>query len=275
MTTFGDMMRVPGTVGSLEEAKTKGADVRIVYSCLDALEIAENNPDKKIVFMGVGFETTSPTIASAVIEAKKRKIKNFYVLSNFKLVFPALDVIAGSSKVKVDGFICPGHVSVITGSIPYEKVAKHFGKPCVIVGFEDTDIIKGIKSLVEQIRSGESKVEIEYKRAVNREGNAKANKVLKEVFEPTSADWRGLGKIKKSGLKFREKYSAFDAEKKFKVKVPESPLPRGCLCGEVLQGIKSPVDCKLFGKKCTPMAPVGPCMVSSEGTCAAYYKYGE
>ncbi len=275
MTTFGDMMRVPGTTGSLEEAKTKGADVRIVYSCLDALEISENNPDKKVVFMGVGFETTSPTIAAAVIEAKKRKIKNFYVLSNFKLVFPALDIIAGSSKVKVDGFICPGHVSVITGSIPYERIAERFGKPCVIMGFEDADIVKGIKRLVEQIKNGESKVEIEYTRAVNKKGNVTANKVLNEVFEGTNANWRGLGEIKKSGLKFRKEYVAFDAEKKFKVKVPDNSLPKGCVCGEVLQGIKFPADCKLFGKKCTPMTPVGPCMVSSEGTCAAYYKYGE
>jgi hydrogenase expression/formation protein HypD len=274
MTTFGDMMRVPGTTGSLEEAKTDGADVRIVYSCLDALETAENNPDKKVVFMGVGFETTSPTIASAVMEAKKRRINNFYVLANFKLVFPALDVIAGSSKVNVDGFICPGHVSVITGSVPYQSIAENFGKPCVIMGFEDADIIKGIKRLVEQIKNGESKVEIEYKRAVSKRGNIKANRVLNEVFEPADADWRGIGRIKKSGLKFRKKYSSFDAEKKFKVKVPESRTPKGCVCGEVLQGIKSPKDCKLFGKKCTPMKPVGPCMVSSEGTCAAYYKYG-
>lgn len=274
MTTFGDMMRVPGTTGSLEEARTDGADVRIVYSCLDALEIAEDNPEKKVVFMGVGFETTSPTVASAVIEAKKRGINNFYVIANFKLVFPALDIIAGSSKVKVDGFICPGHVSVITGSLPYRRIAEDFGKPCVIMGFEDADIIKGIKSLVEQINSGQSRVEIEYKRAVNEKGNVKANRVLNEVFEPGDADWRGIGRIRKSGLKFRKEYASFDAGKKFRVKVPKSRTPEGCVCGEVLQGIKSPSDCKLFGKKCTPMKPVGPCMVSSEGTCAAYYKYG-
>lgn len=273
-TTFGDMMRVPGSTGSLEEAKRDGADVRVVYSCEDSLDIAEDNPFKKVVFMGVGFETTSPTIAGTVLEARKRRIKNFFVLSRFKVLFPALDVIASSEKVKVDGFICPGHVSVITGSVPYERIAKKSGKACVITGFEDDDVIKGIRLLVDQIKNGESKVEIAYKRAVKKNGNKKANKVLNTVFRPEDAEWRGIGIIKKSGLKFRKVFECFDAEKEFKIKVPEPKVPRGCVCGEVLQGIKSPASCRLFKKICTPRNPVGPCMVSSEGTCAARYKYG-
>ena len=274
MTTFGDMMRVPGSGSSLEDMRKKGADVRIVYSCLDALDIARENPSKKVVFMGVGFETTTPTVASAVLEAKKRKLKNFFVLSNFKILFPALSAIASSSKIKVNGFICPGHVSVITGSAPYTDVAGRYKKPCVITGFDEVDIISGIKRLVDQVKRGESKVEIEYKRAVKKEGNTKAKSVLEKVFEPKDSKWRGLGKIKKSGLKLRKDYRAFDAEKKFNVHVPGTKLSKACICGEVLQGIQSPKDCKLFRKKCTPRNPVGPCMVSSEGTCAAYYKYG-
>lgn len=275
ITTFGDMMRVPGSSMSLEEAKRRGADVRIVYSSMDALDIAKNNPSKKVVFMGVGFETTSPTVAATVIEAKKDRIKNFFVLANFKLLFPALEAISSSPKIKVNGFICPGHVSVITGSLPYEKIAKKYKKPCVITGFEDSDILSGIKRLVDQVLKSESKVEIEYKRAVKKEGNKKAKKVLSAVFKPGSAEWRGIGKIKSSGLSFKEAYKGFDAERAFKPKVPRPALIRGCVCGEVLQGIKSPKDCKLFKKKCTPQSPVGPCMVSSEGTCAAYYKYGK
>jgi hydrogenase expression/formation protein HypD len=274
MTTFGDMMRVPGSDSSLEDTRKKGADVRVVYSCLDSLEIAEKNPLKKVVFMGVGFETTTPTAASTIIEARKRKIKNFFVLSDFKILFPALDAIASSEKIKVNGFICPGHVSVITGSAPYAHVAEHYGKPCVITGFDELDIIRGIKRLVDQVKKGESKVEIEYKRAVKKQGNARAKGILRKVFEPRDSKWRGLGKIKKSGLKLKKEYRAFDAEKEFKVRVSGIKLPRACICGEVIQGIKTPEDCRLFGKKCTPRDPIGPCMVSSEGTCAAYYKYG-
>jgi hydrogenase expression/formation protein HypD len=274
MTTFGDMMRVPGSRSSFQDAAESGANVLVVYSCLDALRIAEENPSRRVVFMGVGFETTSPTVAATIIEAKKRKIRNFFLLSNFKVIFPALEAIAGSNKIQIDGFICPGHVSVITGSEPYERIAARYGKPCVITGFDEIDIIKGVKRLVDQVNKGDSKVEIEYKRAVKKKGNRKANKILQSVFEPGDSEWRGLGKIKKSGLRLKKKYRQFDAEKEFKVSVPDVPLPRGCLCGDVLQGISAPRDCRLFGKKCTPRSPVGPCMVSSEGTCAAAYRYG-
>ncbi|MGB3056852.1 MAG: hydrogenase formation protein HypD [Candidatus Omnitrophota bacterium] len=197
MTTFGDMVRVPGSRSSFQDAAESGADVLVVYSCLDALRIAEENPSRRVVFMGVGFETTSPTAAATIMEAKKRKIRNFFLLSNFKVIFPALEAIAGSDKIQIDGFICPGHVSVITGSAPYERIAARYGKPCVITGFDEIDIIKGVKRLVDQVNKGDSKVEIEYKRAVKKKGNRKANKILQSVFEQGDSEWRGLGKIKK------------------------------------------------------------------------------
>ena len=274
MTTFGDMMRVPGSSSSLSGMKQKGHDIRVVYSCLDALKIAKDNPRKKVVFMGIGFETTSPTIAATILEAKREKVKNFFVLCNFKLIFPALRLLAKSKKIKINGFICPGHVSVITGSLPYEEVAKRYKRPCVIMGFEPVDIIKGIKKLIDKIKNHDYNVEIEYKRAVKKKGNIAARKVLNSVFKPEDARWRAIGLIKKSGLGLRKKYKEFDAKKAFRVKLPTSSKNKGCICGEVIQGIKGPGNCKLFKKICTPQNPIGPCMVSSEGTCAAYYKYG-
>jgi len=273
MTTFGDMMRVPGTNNSLHSLKGEGKDVRVIYSCLDALNIAKDNPDKKVVFMGVGFETTSPTVAAAVLEAERERLKNFSVLSNFKAIFPALEAIAGSRHLKIDGFICPGHVSVITGSNPYKKIAKYYKKPCVIAGFEPDDILKGIRRLIMKLRKDEYDVEIEYERAVQTEGNPTALRVLDTVFRPVDSIWRGLGLIQKSGLKLRKRYKVFDAEEKFKVKVPESYPLKGCICAKILTGEKLPADCKLFKKVCSPESPIGPCMVSSEGTCAAYYRY--
>ncbi|MFH0731593.1 MAG: hydrogenase formation protein HypD [Candidatus Omnitrophota bacterium] len=274
MTTFGDMVRVPGTDTSLAAAKTSGADVRIVYSPLDALNIARENPEKQVVFMGVGFETTSPTIAATILEAKEKKIKNFFVLSNFKLIPPAMQVIAESPKIKIDGFICPGHVSVIIGAAAYKDFARQYKKPCVITGFGEADILRGISLLVELIRFKKNIVEIAYKRAVKKEGNLQARRVLYSVFEIVDSDWRGLGTIKKSGLKLKKKYKAFDAENKFKVKIKKTKLQKGCICGEILQGAKAPYNCRLFKKSCNPQRPLGACMVSSEGTCAAYYKYG-
>ena len=275
MTTFGDMMRVPGSVGSLADMKRQSRDVRVVYSPVDALRIARKNPHKKVVFMGIGFETTSPTIAATLLKAKKGKIGNFFILSNFKLVFPALEAISKSPRVRIDGFICPGHVSVITGSTPYENIARRYKKPCVITGFEIIDILKGIERLIRQIKNRQYKVEIEYKRAVKKEGNKTARRVLDSVFKITDSEWRGLGVIKRSGLKLKKEFNAFDAEKKFSVKVKKTTSQRGCICGDILQGVKTPKDCRLFKKTCTPRRPIGPCMVSSEGTCAAYYKYGE
>jgi len=275
VTTFGDMMRVPGTQGSIENIKTRGSDVRVVYSCLDALKVAKENPKKKVVFMGVGFETTSPTVAATILRAKKEGVHNFYVLSNFKCIFPALMVIATSKELNIDGFICPGHVSVITGSIPYKNIASRSGKPCVITGFDADDILKGIKRLLIQIKRKKSDVKIEYKRAVKKIGNREAMNVLGKVFEKKDADWRGIGLIKRSGLKFKKEYKDFDAEKKFKIKIIKKPKKSTlCICGDVIQGKRIPTDCKLFAKKCTPENPVGPCMISSEGSCAAYFKYG-
>lgn len=272
--TFGDMFRVPGTEMSLDETRRDGADVRVVYSCLDAISIAEKNPEKRVVFMGVGFETTTPTVASVILESKKRDMRNFFLLSNFKVLFPALSAIASSKKIQIDGFICPGHVSVITGIEPYRKFTARFRKPCVITGFDDADIIKGISKLVTLIKNNLiSKVEIEYKRAVKPDGNKKARDIIEKVFTCCDSEWRGLGVIKKSGLKLKKAYKAFDADIEFNIKVPKPKVHKGCLCGEVLQGIKSPKDCRLFKRSCIPQRPIGPCMVSSEGTCAAYYKY--
>ncbi len=273
LATFGDMMRVPGEKMSFADIKRKGADVKIVYSCEDALTLAINKQNKKIVFMGIGFETTAPTVAATILEAKRKKIKNFFILSNFKLIFPALTTLAKSDRIKIDGFICPGHVSVITGIYPYRNFVKRYKKPCVITGFEDIDIVKGITRLIRQVKNNEHRVEIEYKRAVKEGGNLKAKKIMQKVFEIRSSEWRGLGKIKKSGLKLKGEYRSFDAEKKFKVKLSRGTKKPGCICGKVLCGIKTPLDCKLFKKICTPHNPIGPCMVSLEGTCAAYYKY--
>jgi len=275
MTTFGDMMRVPGSRENLEGAKRKGSDIRIVYSVLDALRIAEENPEKKVVFMGIGFETTSPTFAAAIKEAKKRKINNFFILSNFKLIFPALEALSKDKDIRIDGFICPGHVSVITGSVPYERIAKTYKKPCVITGFEPGDILKGVERLTRLIKDKKYGVEIEYTRAVGKNGNPRARKLLEEVFAPRGAEWRGLGVIKKSGLKLRGGYRDFDAEGVFNVKEKKALRKKPCICGEILKGLKTPADCVSFGKACTPQRPIGPCMVSSEGACAAAYKYNE
>lgn len=275
LMTFGDMIRVPGTVSSLAQARAQGADVRIAYSCAECLDVAKENPDKRVVFMGIGFETTSPTVAATVLQARQRGTENFFVLSNFKVIFPALRAIVSSKKVDIDGFICPGHVSVITGAAAYKEFAARYKRPCVIAGFDDIDIAKAIKRLVEQIKKNEHKVEVEYERAVSRNGNRKAQKILDKVFQAKDSKWRGLGMIRKSGLEFRKAFREFDADREFKIKVRRAPKDKGCICGQVLQGIKSPGDCRLFKGRCTPMEPVGPCMVSSEGACAAYYKYGE
>ncbi len=276
LASFGDMMRVPSTLGSLEREKAQGADIRVVYSPLDALKIAQANPSKKVIFIGVGFETTSPLVASVILEAKNKRVKNFFILSFFKLIFPALEFLAKAKDLNIDGFICPGHVSVITGSKPYEVIAKKYKKPCVITGFEASDIIKGIIKLVRQKRGGYSFVEIAYKRAVRPYGNPKARSLINEVFKVKDSYWRGLGFIKESGLELRKDFKEFSAEEEFKLEEPKSlkELP-GCLCGEILKGKNKPPDCKFFGKECTPQRPLGPCMVSSEGTCSAYYKYGE
>ncbi len=272
ITTFGDMIKVPGSTSTLEKEKTDGADIRIVYSTLDALEIARNNSSKKIVFMGVGFETTSPTIASAVLKAQKEKINNFFVLSVAKIMPPAMNVLLEGKKVNIDGFICPGHVSAIIGSRPYNFITTQYKIPCVICGFEPLDILQSIYMLVKQIEDDRAEVEIQYERVVKPEGNKIALDKINEVFKVLDSDWRGIGNIPLSGLEIKDKYGKFNA-RKFKVETEETKEPKGCRCGEVLRGVVIPTECPLFREACTPENPQGACMVSTEGTCAAYYKY--
>jgi hydrogenase expression/formation protein HypD len=273
LTTFGDVMRVPGSESSLQLERANGADIRIVYSATDSLDIAEKNPDKQVVFLGVGFETTGPTIAATVFTAANRKIENFSVMSAHKLVPLALKALMENKKVNVDGFICPGHVSVMIGADAYVPIVENYHIPCVIAGFEPADILHAILLIIEQIENGYARVDIAYKRAVNTHGNPKAMDVLLQVFEACDATWRGIGLIPDSGLRFRDEFKQFDATSGFNLVVPDVPEPAGCVCGEILTGLKSPHQCALFAKTCTPENPIGPCMVSSEGTCAAYYKY--
>jgi hydrogenase expression/formation protein HypD len=273
LTTFGDMMRVPGEKKSLFNAKAEGGDVRTVYSPLDALRIAEKNPDRKVVFFATGFETTSPSVAGTLLEAERKGIWNFSIYSVHKTVPPALKALLDSGEVKVDGFILPGHVSTVIGSVPYTFIASDYGKSSVITGFDANDILSGIVMLLRQIASGIAEVEIQYSRVVKKEGNPKARSILDEFFEPEDVEWRGIGTIPGSGLRLRNKYRHRDIRTIFELNVPHGSEPKACSCGDVLKGIKIPSDCLLFGKACTPEKPVGACMVSSEGSCAAYYKY--
>jgi len=273
--TFGDLMRVPGSNSSLQKERADGKDIRMVYSVFDALEIAKKNPDKKIVFPGVGFETTAPTIAASVISARDMNIENYFVFSAHKLVPPALFALTDMKNTHIGGFLLPGHVSVIIGMKAYLPFFEKCRIPCVAAGFEPADILQGILMLISQIESENPKLENAYSRAVSFEGNEKAKKIMAEVFEPADALWRGLGIIPESGLKIREEFAGFDAEKAFEIGnlKSEADEPGGCACGEILTGLKSPRDCPLYKKICTPVNPVGPCMVSGEGTCAAYYRY--
>jgi hydrogenase expression/formation protein HypD len=274
ITTFGDMLRVPGSSSSLEEAKAAGADVRMVYSTLDALRIASDNPDRSVVFLGIGFETTAPTVAASVLRAREKGLKNYYVLSLHKLCPSAIRAILDSGEVRLDGLICPGHVSTVIGARPWESVAHDYHIPGVISGFEPLDVLQAVSMLVAQVERGEAGVEIAYRRGVRPEGNPEALRVMAQVFETAPARWRGLGEIAESGLKLRGEYQEFDAERAFNIVTEPAREPEGCICGEILRGVKMPRDCSLFGKACTPEHPVGPCMVSSEGSCAAYYLYG-
>jgi hydrogenase expression/formation protein HypD len=275
ITSFGDMVRVPGSRSSLQKAKAEGADVRIVYSVQDALTIAKENPGNKVVFIGIGFETTAPTIASSVLQAERENVKNYSVLSLHKVTPPIMKAILQLGEVKLNGIICPGHVSAVIGSIPFDFIAKDYGIACAISGFEPVDILLAIDLLVEQIESNNSRVEIAYRRGVKPEGNPAALKLMDTVFETGVADWRGIGIVPGSGLQFRKTFEKFDASKQFDIKVSPAPEPKGCICGAVLRGVNTPNSCKLFRTACTPEHPVGPCMVSSEGSCATYYEYGE
>lgn len=274
LSTFGDMMRVPGSNRqSLYHAQAEGAHIRIVYSPMDALKLAQENKDKNIIFFATGFETTSPSIAGTIQEAERLGAKNFYIYSAHKIVPPALKALLDSPDLKIDGFILPGHVTVIIGTKPYEFIAADYRISSVVTGFEAEDILRAIMMLLEQIASGRAAVEIQYTRVVKPEGNQKAVSLINEYFEPCDANWRGIGVIPGSGLKLREKVKNRDANLVFNIQVPDGQEPKGCQCGQVLRGLKIPTDCHLFGKACTPEHPVGACMVSTEGSCAAYYKY--
>jgi hydrogenase expression/formation protein HypD len=274
LATFGDLMRVPGSSSSFQQERAAGSAIRVILSPLDAVQIAEANPDKSVVFFAVGFETTSPAIAAAVQEARRRGLANFSLLSSQRLVPPALKALLAAGKAAIDGFILPGHVSVIIGQAPYLFIADEFGIPGVITGFEPLDILEGIYLLMRQKKEGRAAIEIQYNRAVKEEGNERARAIMAEVFAPADASWRGLGMIPESGLILQEEFKAQDAAQAFDLPYVEASDPPGCLCGEVLQGLRRPPDCPLFGSRCTPVDPVGACMVSSEGSCAAYYKYG-
>jgi len=274
IATFGDMLKVPASHSSLQEVKADGADVRIVYSTMDALKIAEENPTESVVFLGIGFETTAPTIAASILQAEEGRIRNYYVLSLHKLCPPVIQAILDSGEVKLHGLICPGHVSAIIGSHPWEFIARDYGIPCVVSGFEPLDVLQCVDMLVAQIENGESKVEIAYRRGVRPEGNREALRLMGRVFEPCPAWWRGMGEVPDSGLKLRKEYQRFDAELAFDIDPGTAYEPKGCICGDILRGVKTPLDCRLFGKACTPEYPVGPCMVSSEGSCSAHYLYG-
>ena len=272
ITTFGDLIRVPGSSSTLNQEKAAGADIRVVYSILDALEIAENNPARRIIFLGIGFETTAPGTAAGILNAYHKNLDNFFVLSNHKIMPPAMEALIDEG-VKINGYIAPGHVSTITGPEIFANIASKYNLACVIAGFEPIDLLQAIYMLVRQIEKNEPRVEIAYKRAVKRGGNPKAKKMMEEVFHLRNDWWRGLGDIPKSGLAIREKYRSFDAEAMIQVDVEPTREDKGCICGEILKGLKTPKDCKLFGKTCTPANPVGACMVSNEGACHAFYKY--
>jgi len=275
MTTFGDMMRVPGGKQSLLEARSEGADVRVLYSPLDALTLAQKEPKREVVFFGTGFETTSPLIAASIAHAEQAGIQNISVYAAFKLVPPALKALLDSPDVQVDGFILPGHVSTVIGKRPYDFVAEQYRIPSVITGFEAKEIIEGILMIVRQIEEKRAAVEIQYRTVVREEGNPRAMALLDRYFEHADAYWRGIGVIPGSGLKLRAQYAAFDAQEKFNPPLSDGAEPELCSCGDILRGVKIPTECMLFGTGCTPDSPVGPCMVSTEGSCAAYFKYGQ
>jgi hydrogenase expression/formation protein HypD len=274
-TSFGDMMRVPGSKGSLLGAKAQGADVRIVYSPLDALRVAADNPERPVVFFAVGFETTAPSTAATVLKARQDVVMNFSVFSNHVTIVPPIKAILESPDLRLDGFIGPGHVSTVVGQRPYRFVPEEFGKPFVTAGFEPLDILQAIAMLLTQIGEGRCCVENQYTRCVSEAGNPRALAILNDVFEVRPHfEWRGLGFIPESALKLRQEFAKWDAELRFDVPGVRVADPKACQCGEVLKGAIKPWECKVFGTACTPETPIGTCMVSSEGACAAYYNFG-
>ena len=274
IATFGDMLKVPGSQSSLTEAQADGANIKIVYSPLDSIAIAKSNPDKKIVFLAVGFETTAPTAAATVLAAKSQGIKNLFMLSAQKLVPPALKMLLTDDDVKVDGFILPGHVAVVTGSNAFKFLPDDYKISGVVAGFEPIEILRAICRLIKLIDENRAEVVNEYKSVVHDNGNLAAQQILSQVYKPVAANWRGIGLIPESGLKMRDDFSEFDIEQTLPIEINATSKKTACRCGEVLKGVINPKECQLFGKSCTPTHAIGPCMVSVEGVCAAWYKYG-
>jgi hydrogenase expression/formation protein HypD len=273
VATFGDLMRVPGSESSLERERAMGGNVRVVYSPREALKLAQANHERRIVFLGVGFETTAPTVAWSILRADRDGLHNYSVLCAHKTMPHAMEALLKDHAVKIDGFICPGHVSVITGAAVYRFIPERYGIPCVVSGFEAWDMLRTVAMLLRQLVEGRAAVEIEYSRSVTERGNVAAQQWMQEVFAECDAAWRGLGTIPRSGLAIRRSYGRFDAACVFGLQPRASRVVRGCVCGDVLRGAVVPTQCRLFGKACTPQHPIGPCMVSSEGSCAAHYKY--
>lgn len=275
LATFGDLMRVPDPEGrTLKTAQAEGARIAVVYSPLEALDLAGEHADKQVIFLGVGFETTAPTVAATILAARAQNLKNFMVLSCHKLVPPALRLLLAGPDCGIDGFLLPGHVSTILGLEPYNFIAREFKRPAVIGGFEATDLLQALIALVEQADDPAPRVLNEYARGVSPQGNPKAREIMDTVFMPAAARWRGIGVIPDSGLAIRPEFAEFDAKIRLELELPEGKTIPGCRCGEVLSGRMQPPTCPLFGKVCTPANPIGPCMVSTEGSCAAYYNYG-
>ncbi len=275
LATFGDMIRVSGSGGTLQDARARGADVRIVYSPADAVALARQNPEREVLFLGVGFETTAPGIAAALLQAEAERIPNFSVLSLHKLTPPAMRAILDAGEVALDGILGPGHVSAIIGSAAWEFLPQEYGIPVAVSGFEPLDMLAALAALVRAVVAGEPAVSNTYGRSVRLQGNPVAQELLARVFEVGAAEWRGFGMIPASGLSLSAEFAHRDAARRFPVKVTPAPKPPGCRCGEVLRGVIAPPECALFGRVCTPRNPIGPCMVSAEGACAAYYQYGE
>ena len=275
IATFGDMLRVPGSGGSLAEARARGeAEAAIVYSPMDALELARQNPDREIVFPGVGFETTAPAIAATILAAERQDIKNFSVIALAKTMPGVLERLLADPDLALSGLLCPGHVSAVIGAAAWRPLAEKFHLSCAVAGFEAADILAGILALARQAAAGEARVDNCYPRAVGEAGSLRAQKLLEQIFEPADSDWRGLGRIPASGLAIRKEYAPFDAVRRFGLTAASAPEPPGCRCGEILKGKMQPPDCPLFGRACSPLKPVGPCMVSAEGACAAWHRYG-
>ena len=275
LTTFGDMVRVRGSQGSLQGERARGADVRIVYSPLDALKLAEKHPHRPIIFLGVGFETTAPGVAASILEAETKGLRNYSVFSLHKLTPPATQAILDAGEVRLSGILGPGHVTTVNGTDAWKFLPTQYGVPIAVAGFEPLDILRGIDMLVDQISKGQVKVDNAYSRSVHSQGNPTALSIMNRVFEVCDAEWRGLGTLPRSGLQLREEYAPFDASKAFQIPALSSSEPPGCRCGEVLRGLLMPPQCSLFRRVCNLENPVGPCMVSSEGACSAYLQYGE